>query len=77
MRRIAFLTTSTLALAAFCFAAGDEEAIPKPATPKPAVKGSTPPATTAAVKPVARSSGAAGTKPVRRSRTQIPFKDFF
>ena len=67
MRRIAFLTTSTLALAAFCFAAGDEEAVPKPATPKPTVKGSTPPATNAAVKPlekpVARSSDAAGTKP--------------
>lgn len=56
MRRLAFLTTSTLALAAFCFVAGDEVAVPKPATPKPTVKGSTPPATNAAVKPVARSS---------------------
>lgn len=63
MRRIAFLTISTLALAAFCFAAGEKDVVPKPTTPKPTVQGSTPPATNTAVKPVARSLDAAGAKP--------------
>ncbi len=46
MRRIAFLSTSTLALVALCFGASEE-----PAAPKPAVKPGTPPAANAVVKP--------------------------
>ena len=67
MRRIAFLTTSTLALAAFCFAAGQEPVAPKSTVPKPAVKGKASTDSNAAVKPlekpVTRSNDSAVTKP--------------
>lgn len=61
MRRISILTVSVMALAAFCFGAGEEKA-----APKTAVKPSVPPAAKAAKpteKPVAQPVAPVGTKP--------------
>ena len=67
MRHISILTTSVVALAALCFAAGEDKAAPKPAASKTVVKPDVPPAAKAAAKPaekpVAQPSEAAGTKP--------------